>query len=385
MSSAHPSTAALRPQVTGKQTRRSKNALPNAATLSTYGGIFLFIVTLVAIGYQPPQRVENVASVAGTTSTAAPTSETAPSVDEVVATSLAGDIAQRANLPIVSNVAELSVSLAVKSELAQSDDSTIKKPQIVESSATSRDIKTYKAKAGDTVPEIAAQHGISATTLKWANNLQSDALDAGKDLKIPPTDGVIYTTKNGDTPSSLAKRYSVEESRIITYNDLELDGLKPGKQIILPGASLPTTERPGYVAPTPSYSGGGTSSRATAVAADFNASAGNRYAYGWCTWYAYERRAKMGRPIGSFWGNASSWAYSAQRAGMTVNNTPAPGAIFQTGGGYSGMGHVGIIDSVDFKKGTVTYSDMNGLAGFGRVGQDTISLSDAKARWTFIH
>lgn len=385
MSSAHPSASAVRPQATAKQTRRSKKALPNTATLSTYGGIFLFIVTLVAIGYQPPQRVENVASIAGTGSAAAPSKDSAPSVDEVVATSLAGDIAQRANLPIVSNVAELSVSLSVKSELAQNDDSTIKKPQIVESSATSRDIKAYTAKAGDTVPEIAAQHGISATTLKWANSLQSDALDAGKRLKIPPTDGVIYTTKSGDTPASLAKRYSVEENRIITYNDLELDGLTAGKQIILPGASLPASERPGYVAPTPSYSGSSTSTSVSSVATNFNASAGNRYAYGWCTWYAYERRAKMGRHIGSFWGNASSWSYSAQRAGMTVNNTPAAGAIFQTGGGYGGMGHVGIIDSVDLKKGTVTYSDMNGLAGFGRVGQATISLSDAKARWTFIH
>lgn len=384
VSSSHPSTAVLRQQVLGKQTKRSRKNLPSTTTLSTYVGIFLLIVTLVAIGYQPPQRVENVASIAGAASTAASTSTSAPSVDEVVATSLAGDIAQRANLPIVSNVAELSVSLAVKSELAQNDDSTITKPQIVETASASRDIKIYTTQAGDTAQTVAAKHGISATTLKWANSLESDALDAGKKLKILPTDGVVYTVRSGDTTASLAKRYSVNEDRIVTYNDLELDGLTAGKQIILPAANLPASERPGYVAPTPSY-GTSSGSTVTGVAANFNASAGNRYAYGWCTWYAYERRAQMGRPIGSFWGNASSWAYSARSAGLTVNNTPAAGAIFQTGGGYSGMGHVGIIESVDWSKGTVTYSDMNGLAGFGRVGRDTISLSDAKARWTFIH
>lgn len=360
--------------------------MPSTATLSTYVGVFLLVVTLVAIGYQPPQRVENAASIASTTTQpSAAATESAPSVDDVVATTVAGDIAQRANLPIVSNVAERSVSLAVKSELAQNDSSTITKPQIVDDTSASRDVKTYTTKAGDTADKVATQYGISATTLKWANGLESDALDAGKTLKIPPIDGVIYTVKAGDTPASLAQRYSTDENRIVTFNDLEMTGLTAGAQIILPSANLPDTERPGYKAPTPSYSGGSSSTSVVGSAYNVNASAGNRYAYGWCTWYAYERRAQMGRPIGSFWGNASSWSYSARAAGFTVNNTPAPGAIFQTGGGYGGMGHVGIIDSVDFEAGTVTYSDMNGLAGFGRVGRATISLGDAQARWTFIH
>lgn len=358
--------------------------MPSTTVLSTYIGVFLLIVTLVAIGYQPPQRIENVAAITATAPQPNPATVTAPAVDEVVATSLAGDIAQRANLPIVSNVAELSVSLAVKSELAQSDSSTITKPQIVETASDSREIKSYTTKPGDTAQSVAAQYGISPTTLKWANGLSSDALDAGKTLKVLPIDGVAYTVKSGDTAESLAGKYAVDASRIVTYNDLELAGLTPGQQIILPSANLPETERPGYVAPT-TRSSGGSSSAVIGTTANFNASAGNRYAFGWCTWYAYERRAQMGRPIGSFWGNASAWSYSARAAGFTVNNMPAAGAIFQTGGGYGGMGHVGIIDSVDLESGTVTYSDMNGLAGFGRVGSSTISLSDARARWTFIH
>ncbi len=43
-----------------------------------------------------------------------------------------------------------------------------------------------------------------------------------------------------------------------------------------------------------------------------------------CTWYVYERRLQLGRPISSFWGNANTWATSARAAGFVVNNTPAP-------------------------------------------------------------
>jgi putative secretory antigen len=98
------------------------------------------------------------------------------------------------------------------------------------------------------------------------------------------------------------------------------------------------------------------------------ASVGNRYAAGNCTWYAYERRLQLGRPIGSFWGNANTWATSARAAGFVVNNTPAPGAIFQTTAGY--YGHVGIVERVE--NGVVYVSDMN-YAGYGIITHRTLN------------
>jgi surface antigen len=371
------STAALKQHVfTQYKKSTSKKGFPKSATLASYVGVFLLVITLVAIGYQPPQKTENIAANAASTSApGAALTANQPSVDQVIATSVAGDIAERANLPIAPNVAELSVSLSVKSELAQNDDSIISKPQIVQPAAGSRDTKTYTAKAGDSVPAVAAQYGISALTIRWANNLSSDALEPGKQLTIPPVDGIVYTVKGGDTVASLASKYGADANRIVAFNDLEISGLTDGARIVIPGGVLPETERPGYVAPRSSYSGnsyGASASRALA-------SAGNRYAPGNCTWYAYERRMQLGRPIGSFWGNGTAWASSARAAGFTVNNTPAPGAIMQNGGGY---GHVAVVESVD-GAGNVTVSEMN-YAGYNVVSSRTLSASQA-AGYNFIH
>lgn len=355
--------------------------MPNTTTIASYVGVFLLIITLVAVGYQPPkQTVGSVANAAELNSIS--TSNDQPSVDQIVAASVAGGIAERANLPVAPNIAELSVSLSAKNDLAQADDSAIiTKPQIVQAGAGNRDVKTYIAKAGDTVDSVAAQYSITGVTLKWANNLTSDALEPGRELSIPPVDGVVYTVKAGDTVDSLAQKYSVDKDRIISFNDLEIDGLSNGKRILLPGAALPETERPGYVAPRAAV---GPSSEAgyrvnSSVA---RASAGNRYAPGNCTWYAYERRAQLGRPVGSFWGNGGSWGVSGRAAGFTVNGSPEAGALFVQVGS---PGHVGVVESVNAGV-SITVSEMNNYAygGFNIVNSRTIPWGSALGL-TYVH
>lgn len=381
--SADTSIAAIKQQVftRHKKTHRKKSG-PKATTLATYSGVFLLVIALVAIGYQPPQKVENgIANAIPTAPATVFDSSQAPSVDQLVATSVAGQLAERANLPIASNVAELSVSLSVKSELAQTDSATISKPQIVQPSAGSREVTSYITQPGDTAQVVATAHGISDITLKWANNLTSDALDAGKTITIPPVDGVVYTVKDGDSVESLAQKYSVSQDRIIAFNDLELNGISKDMRIILPGASLPETERPGYVAPRPAYAYGAIQGGAmgSSTRNNLTASVGNKYAPGYCTWYVYERRAAAGRSIGSFWGNATSWKSSALSAGFAVNNTPAPGAIMQNHGGY---GHVAYVESVG-ADGSVTVREMN-YAGFNVISSRTLSAAQA-ASYNYIH
>ena len=102
---------------------------------------------------------------------------------------------------------------------------------------------------------------------------------------------------------------------------------------------------------------------------------GNLYNYGNCTYYAFNRRAELGKPIGSLWGDAGSWAVNARNAGFTVNNIPVAGAVFQSNpgtNGSGGYGHVGVVESVN-SNGTVTVSEMNWNGGFNVKSYRTIT------------
>jgi surface antigen len=344
-------------------------------------------MSMVAIGYQPPQKMDTVANAVDTqtvSSAAAATSQ--PSVDQLVATNVAAGIAQRAGLSVAPDVANQATSLTAEHQLAQtSSDNVINKPQIIQPTADSRTIQHYTSQAGDTAETVALKYGISSDTLKWANNLATDAIATGTNLMIPPTDGVLYTVKAGDTLASIASKYQASADRIVSFNDLELSGVVTGKTIIIPGGVLPTDERPGYVAPSQAITqgayGGGYSTVDSQIA---SASAGNRYAFGNCTWYAYERRSELGRPVGSFWGNAATWALYARAAGYRVDNTPEVGAVaqwsaYQGGAGYAG--HVAVVESVNID-GSITVSEMNYMYNFNRVTSRTISPSSVSS---FIH
>lgn len=367
------------------KTRKVRGSI-SGSTIATYVGVFLLVVSVIALGYHPPVQQKARADVSAPVATQQfTTSSSAASVDQLMATKFASSLAESTDMPISNNVANLSQSLAVESSLAQNDSTVISKPQIVQLTSGSRTAQTYTTVAGDTVQSVAAKYGISIDTIKWANNLTSDALNPATTLSILPINGVSYTVKAGDTVEAIASKYGTDKASIIAYNDLELSGSPAaGTKIILPGGVLPSTERPGYVAPRTtttysSYSGGSSS------AYYGNVSAGNRYAWGNCTWYAYERRMQLGRPIGSFWGNASTWAYAAQQAGLLVDGNPEAGAIMQNGGGY---GHVSIVESVN-PGVSITISEMNGYrfgGGFGRVGRGDIPWSEATSGYyKYIH
>jgi len=381
MGSAQTTTAELKQQVFARHSSGLKKVKsgPKSTTIAAYTGVFLLIMSMVAIGYQPPQKMDSVANAANVQ----PNAAAQPSVDQLVATNVAAGIAERAELPIATNVANLSVSLSAESQLAQNDSNVISKPQIIQPMADSRKTKQHVAVAGDTVTKLAADFGLSANTIRWANNLSTDAIEVGKTVIIPPVDGTIYVVKSGDTIDSIAQKYASNKDRIVAFNDLELSGLNPGATIIIPGGVLPETERPGYVAPRNATSQGSYLGGYSTVNSQIaRASAGNRYAFGNCTWYAYERRMQLGRPIGSFWGNAATWAMNARAAGLEVNGTPAVGAIIQNGGG---AGHVGIVESVNPGE-SIMISEMNYAGNFNRVTSRTMSWGEAVGgRYNFIH
>lgn len=370
---------------------------------SAYVGVFVLVLSLVAMSYQPilaeNTALASAAPVSATRQTAATPS--ADGVDQLVATNVATSIAESTNLPVTNNVANLSQSIAAENSFTQTSATTINKPQIVQPTADNRTIKKYTTVAGDSVPSLADKFKISTQTIKWVNKLTSDALEPGKELTILPVNGILYTVKDGDTLDSIATKYKADKNQLTLYNDLELTSTPAkGSQLIIPDGSLPTEEQPGYVAPrsgaaaraasattgTNSYNGTGAYGGAAGTAHAWTGGGdGGGYAWGNCTFYAYERRLELGRPIGRQWGNAATWASFARASGYGVGTTPAVGAVMQNGGGY---GHVAIVESVN-PGVSVTISEMNGFrwgGGFNRVGFGNIPWNEAVGgRYQYIY
>jgi surface antigen len=339
-----------------------------------YVSLVILMVSIASAGYQPPIEKHTANSIVSASQQPMITN-VSPTVDQIVAADMAASAAQIANLAIANNVSSLSISMNAKSELSQTDDSVLSKPQIVQTNTDRRGITNYTVTPTDNLTVIAQKFGVSTQTLRWANQMTSDNVSSGRVLLIPGVDGVVYTVKSSDTLDSIAGRYKSDKQRIVTYNDLELSGVVEGMKIVLPDGTLPETERPGYTTPTTTktyYS--------PSVLYTGTVFAGNGYAYGYCTWYAYNRRVELGHPVGSNWGNASTWAGYARGAGFLVDSSPGVGAVVQTSSSYAG--HVAVVESVD-GNGNVTISEMN-YAGWNKVTTRTLSASQARA-YNYIH
>ena len=352
-------------------------------SFAIYGGIFLLTISFLIYGNSgsnvSAERSKTLASseTTGVSSVSKSAKSKTASVDELAAANAVTNLAETAELPSAGDLRESETSLTIKKSLSQNDAEVITKPDIVKpDTSAARGISSYVTKEGDTMESIAKKFKISSQTLRWANNTTSDAVEPNKTLVVPLVDGIVYTIKDGDTAQSLAEKYKTSAERVVLYNDID-DGAKLsiGSRIVLPGGELPENERPGYVA---------SRSRSTTTNASrswLTASVGNRYAAGNCTWYAYERRMQLGRPIGSFWGHAKAWSDSARAAGFVVNNTPAPGAIIQNVWGGFGYGHVGIVERVDGQN--IYIMEMN-YRGYNIISPRTIPLAEVH-RYNFIH
>lgn len=107
--------------------------------------------------------------------------------------------------------------------------------------------------------------------------------------------------------------------------------------------------------------------------------AGNGYPYGQCTWWAYKRRAELGLPTASHFGNGGQWTDAARRLGYWVDSTPRVGdaVVFKPGqqGADPTYGHVAVVENVD-DKGNITISEANVN---GKVGPFNRTITADKA------
>lgn len=342
-----------------------------------YSSVLILLAFVASISYKPSSTTASEEPVGAIDTTA---DVAKPSVDQIAVVDLAAQTASVADLAVAADASSAAITMAIKNELAQQDEAVITKPQTFEPTSSDA-IIMYKTVAGDTVPALAAKYGVSSQTLRWANNLTTDVVAVGADMIIPTVDGVVYVTKDGDTVEALAQKYQSDAARIISKNNLEISGIVVGQRIVLPGGVLPENERPGYVAPRRTATSAGTAVvRSNPL---YAAQAGNRYSYGYCTWYAYNRRAQIGRPVGSFWGNASTWDDYARLAGYTVTHgSPGVGDVMQNGGG---LGHVAVVEKLH-ADGSILVSEMNYYGnggGWNRISYRSLDAG-AAAGYNFI-
>jgi murein DD-endopeptidase MepM/ murein hydrolase activator NlpD len=105
------------------------------------------------------------------------------------------------------------------------------------------EVIVYVVREGDTLNSIAALYSLSIETLYWFNQLENaDFLSVGRELDIPPMDGLLHTVAAGETLESIAEDYGVRRGNMIAYagNDLrEPYDLEEGQELFVPWAAKP--------------------------------------------------------------------------------------------------------------------------------------------------
>ena len=313
--------------------------------------IFIFagnLIFLVVLGAFLISNISNASNIS-TSSASQGSGMMASPLDQIASANIALTVASVTNLPETTSITNQADSQNAEIAMAATSNNVIAKPQITTTALKSRtDIVNYKVQPGDTVASLSQKFGVTSSSIEWSNNLSGNSLIVGQTLLIPPVNGIVYIVKSGDTIASLAQKYKANATQIIAYNDAEIKGIWPGEKIIIPNGSIaPSQSSYGYSWSGPTYG--------------FNG-----YDYGYCTWYVASHIS-----VPDNWGNAGSWAYYAAQSGWNVGQVPSVGAIAQDNWvpGWGNQGHVAIVDAVSANGSMIKYSDMNGLRGWGQVGQ----------------
>ncbi len=126
------------------------------------------------------------------------------------------------------------------------------KPQLLGTTISDKreNIISYRVESGDNVSIVAEKFGISADTIRWANDIKGNTLKEGDELLILPTTGVIYYIERRDTISNIAELHKAKAEEIIAFNNIDEKKIIAGERIIIPGGTpLPPPPAPLRSAP----------------------------------------------------------------------------------------------------------------------------------------
>lgn len=121
---------------------------------------------------------------------------------------------------LTSNLLSIGQSLSVPKSFVEEPNEDIM-PNYIE----------YIVKKGDTLYSISKQYKTSVESLKEINNLTTNSLSIGQNLKVPKTDVIIYVVKSGDSLYSIAKKYDTTVDSIKQKNNLTSNLLSIGQSL----------------------------------------------------------------------------------------------------------------------------------------------------------
>ncbi len=308
-----------------------------------YGLLSLNVVVLLTVIVSLARNSRSGVATQQSSLTAASSKELAANpLDQLSSADIAAHVALLVNLPESTAVTNQADSFSDQLTVAPADDKVIAKPQIINTTTkTRKDIQRYVTQSGDSVSVLAVKFGVTSDSIRLSNGLSGDSLPAAKELWISPiSDGVVYVVKSGDTLQTLVDKFRANQDDIINFNDLYGVGLPVGERIVIPGGKPPVVST--------GFSFGFNWFGSAAIYSN------NGYDFGWCTWYAANRRTQLGRPVPSNLGNAYSWYDRARSLGLPTGTTPSFGAVAEE----AWVNHVSIVEQVN-ADGSFWVSEMN--------------------------
>jgi LysM repeat protein len=139
---------------------------------------------------------------------------------------------------------------------------------------------TYTVKPGDTLAVIAHRAGSTSAELKRLNNLRSDYVQVGRELKLPsgpapaampevthaapaaaaagpasvkkPDGALTYEVKPGETVGAIARKFHVKSQDLLVANNIaDPRKIRAGQNLVIPGGTAPAAAS-AAVTPIPS-------------------------------------------------------------------------------------------------------------------------------------
>ncbi|WP_130834100.1 murein transglycosylase D [[Erwinia] mediterraneensis] len=127
----------------------------------------------------------------------------------------------------------------LRNSLASGDIAAVQPTRLAKNSTSA----SYKVRQGDTLSGIASKLGVSVSTLKQRNNLQSASIKPGQILSLGEEgsqladngNSITYRVRKGDSLSSIARRHGVNIKDVMRWNTVlnTSKDIQPGDKLTL--------------------------------------------------------------------------------------------------------------------------------------------------------